>query len=138
VPQGDLYTPLRDTGSVVLVGDGRLGGISVTLSSLEALLHRKYNVSGILLLRHGEKDYDDCTNQHALQEYITSHAACVGDRDSSPILFDDPEKSIVSLPKLPPEPEPLTEWYESTDVSTTLSSFVHDHLIPGYQTSMNR
>jgi hypothetical protein len=93
------------------------------------LLHRDYVVAGILLLRHGEGDCDEDVNQRALQEYVTSRVVERADTSegSSP-LFQDPDRSIVSLPKLPPEPEPLTDWYDSKEVTTTLSSFVHDHL----------
>ncbi|KAL3912208.1 MAG: hypothetical protein SGARI_001278, partial [Bacillariaceae sp.] len=118
--QGDLFRPLRNEASVVLVGDGRLGGISVTLASLEALLNRNYNVAGILLLRHGEDGYAEDVNQRALQEYVASSSS---QRDLSDAvlrspLFMDLESAIVSLPKLPPEPEPLTQWYESEEVQT--------------------
>jgi len=98
VTQGDLYHPLSTTASVVLIGDGRLGGkthralleihgllasfrlskdvflistpfvisfagISATLSSLESLMIRGYNVAGIVLLETG---YDNVT---AIREY---------------------------------------------------------------------
>jgi dethiobiotin synthetase/adenosylmethionine--8-amino-7-oxononanoate aminotransferase len=128
--QADLYRPLQNLASVVLVGDGKLGGISVTLASLEALLNRNYNVAGILLLRNGQDDYAEDVNQRALQEYAGSSSS----RDQLPSkalqspIFSDPERSIVSLPKLPPEPEPLTDWYESPEVKTLLETFVHDHL----------
>jgi bifunctional dethiobiotin synthetase / adenosylmethionine---8-amino-7-oxononanoate aminotransferase len=125
--QGDLYKSLGGMASVVLVGDGRLGGISVTLSSLEALLNRKYKVAGILLLRQGDGDYDEDVNQRALQEYVTSVSRTTPSLAHLP-LFHDPERSIVSLPKLPPESEPLTDWYSSTEVEACLSAFVHSHL----------
>ena len=128
--QGDLYTTLQEQASVVLVGDGRLGGISVTLASLEALLRRNYVVAGVLLLRHGEDDYAEDVNQRALQEHLSSSASrqsLSAETLQSP-LFMNPDVSVVSLPKLPPEPEPLTKWYESQEVKTLLDAFVHDHL----------
>jgi dethiobiotin synthetase/adenosylmethionine--8-amino-7-oxononanoate aminotransferase len=138
--QGDLYRYLRDRASVVLVGDGRLGGISVTLATLEALLNRDYHVSGILLLQNDDENYDEDTNQRALQEYVTSYAAATfsptSSSSSSP-LFLDPETSIRSLPRLPPEPEPLTDWYASEEVKRITSSFVHDHLLPSWQIWQN-
>lgn len=131
VTQADLYTAFRDRSSIVLIGDGRLGGISATLASLEAMLHRDYTVNGILLLRGDDSSGVD-TNQEALKEYVYSYAASAFSEDESKILqcgvFADPEKSIVSLPKLPPEPEPLDEWYDSNDVKDPISSFVHGHL----------
>lgn len=62
--QADLYRPLS-TFPVVMIGDGRLGGISATLSSLESLLIRGYNVAGILLLETGFE------NHLAIREYIS-------------------------------------------------------------------
>ena len=47
--QGDLYQPLLGHAPVVLVGDGRLGGISCTLSALESLLLRGYDVAAFSL-----------------------------------------------------------------------------------------
>jgi dethiobiotin synthetase/adenosylmethionine--8-amino-7-oxononanoate aminotransferase len=48
-------------------------------------------------------------------------------------LFADPHASIISLPALPPEPEPLTDWYESQEVQQILGSFVEDHLNRSWQ-----
>ena len=36
------------------------------------------------------------------------------------VLFPDPNVSIVSLPVIPPYPEPLYHWYESPQVTETL------------------
>ena len=121
---------LQQRASVVLVGDGRLGGISVTLASLEALLRRHYVVAGVLLLRNGEDDYAEDVNQRALQEYISSTALRehLSDEALQSPLFTDPEASVVSLPQLPPEPEPLNEWYSMGEVKESLSAFVHDHI----------
>jgi dethiobiotin synthetase/adenosylmethionine--8-amino-7-oxononanoate aminotransferase len=67
VTQGDLYQPFMAVGSVILVGDGRLGGISATLSALESLIIRGYDVAGIIMLETG---YD---NQSAIQEYASRY-----------------------------------------------------------------
>ena len=49
--------------NAILVGDGRLGGISATLSSLESLLYRGYNLAGLIVI-------DSSYNNHsALVEY---------------------------------------------------------------------
>lgn len=151
VPQADLYRSLA-TGNddvnnadglripVVLVGDGRLGGISATIAALEALLVRNYEVAGILQIRgsdtgaaHVNEDVD--TNQEALQEYVFAMAAskqwaATTTNNNIPLspLWADPDKSIVSLPALPPEPEPLDKWYASQKVRERLHTFVHDHL----------
>lgn len=49
--QADAYRPLRLP--VVLIGDGRLGGIGSTLSSLESLKVRGYSVLGVILTAQG-------------------------------------------------------------------------------------
>lgn len=46
---------------------------------------------------------------------------------SSSAVFSDPEAAIVSLPQLPPEPEPLDEWYQSAVVTERLEAF-HEYL----------
>jgi dethiobiotin synthetase len=136
VTQADLYMPFQNQSSVVLVGDGRLGGISTTIASLEALLNRNYIIGGILLIRDTDDDTND-TNQEALKEYISSYNTTTSDQrqlqqqqnyPGGGLLFDNPDKSIISLPKLPPEPEPLNEWFASNDVKEPISSFVHNHL----------
>lgn len=87
--QANLYQPLATTASVVLVGDGKLGGISATLAAYESLVTRKYTVAGILLIDEGGYD-----NASALQEYL-------------PV-------NVQSLPPLPPPEEPLYDWYDAT------------------------
>jgi hypothetical protein len=49
-------------------------------------------------------------------------------------MFRDPSSSIIALPELPPEPEPLFEWYESPEVSETLEGFVKNHLTKTWHT----
>lgn len=89
--QANLYQPLATTASVVLVGDGKLGGISATLAAYESLVTRKYEVAGILLIDN-EEEYD---NASALKEYL-------------------PLTRVQSLPALPPPEEPLYDWYDAT------------------------
>ncbi len=60
-------------------------------------------------------------------------SSCPVPFDSKALLFEDPDSSIISLPKLPPEPEPLMDWYESDEVSETLETFVKDHLTKTWQ-----
>lgn len=50
--QADAFRPLRLP--VLLVGDGRLGGIGSTLSALESLKMRGYTVHGVALIAQGE------------------------------------------------------------------------------------
>ena len=69
VTQGDLYQPFSTIGSAILVGDGRLGGISATLSALESLIIRGYDVAGIILLETGY------SNQSAIREYASRYVS---------------------------------------------------------------
>ncbi|KAM3512070.1 hypothetical protein MY11210_004267 [Beauveria gryllotalpidicola] len=62
--QADLYTPLRLP--VVLVGDAKLGGISQTIASFEALRIRGYDVQSIMLFQ--DKKYQ---NYLYLAEYFS-------------------------------------------------------------------
>jgi bifunctional dethiobiotin synthetase / adenosylmethionine---8-amino-7-oxononanoate aminotransferase len=113
--QADLYQPLLGIAPVVLVGDGRLGGISATLSSLESLILRGYDVAGIVLL---ETDHD---NISALREHAGRTLKLRAGTGQA--LFRNPKASIVSLPELPPQDVPLHEWYDSAQVAETLESF---------------
>eukprot|EP00529_Nitzschia_sp_RCC80_P031562 CAMPEP_0113459832 /NCGR_PEP_ID=MMETSP0014_2-20120614/10668_1 /TAXON_ID=2857 /ORGANISM="Nitzschia sp." /LENGTH=371 /DNA_ID=CAMNT_0000351453 /DNA_START=87 /DNA_END=1198 /DNA_ORIENTATION=- /assembly_acc=CAM_ASM_000159 len=136
IPQADLYMQLvapptsspsnfdekeydNSNIQVVLIGDGRLGGISATLSSLESLMTRKhYSIAGIVQICRGDdttsgtiqSSITEDTNQEALKEYAWSMANRLKDQDHGHLLdpiWKDPENSIVSVPQLPPEPEPL-------------------------------
>lgn len=131
VTQADLYAAFQDRSSVVLIGDGRLGGISSTLTALEALLNRNYNIGGILMIKDDDEAGDP--NVQALREYAASYPKEMS--SSSSLLFANPEQSIISLPTLPPEPEPLNEWYASSDVQGPMTSFVQDHLFQSYDKS---
>jgi len=104
-PQADVYQSLCGFAPVVLVGDGRLGGISATLTALESLVLRGYDVSAIVLLEHGE------SNAQALREYVAQPLrAATGE----PILAQ-PEECIVSLPNVPEDMDvPLYEWFDDT------------------------
>jgi bifunctional dethiobiotin synthetase / adenosylmethionine---8-amino-7-oxononanoate aminotransferase len=73
--QGDLYQSLGQTvAPVILVGDGRLGGISATLSALESLEIRGYQVAGLILLEtHGyHKDNVTALREYAARRYVFS------------------------------------------------------------------
>lgn len=105
--QADLYRPLSSKSSAILVGDGRLGGISATLCAYESLLARDYAVAGILLLEEAEHP----ANATALREHVaatTVQGTC----------------TITSLPAIPADPSiPLYDWYESAQVSDTFDEF---------------
>lgn len=102
--QVDVYRGLRLP--VVLVGDGKLGGISTTMSSLETLLIRGYDVAAICLI-----EQDGLDNAEAL-EPRTSELGI----------------PIFTMKAVPPMPEPLDEWFNEHDaiftkVSDALQSF---------------
>lgn len=70
--QADVFRPMRLP--VLLVGDGKLGGIGATLSALESLRTRGYSVLGIALIAAGEslragagtrEEGGGCTHYHA-------------------------------------------------------------------------
>lgn len=117
--QADLYAPLNLP--VIFVGDGRLGGISVTLTSLEALWSRGYQVDAVVFIdsvdtdNNSDDDDDDDSNiqfgkgnTEALREYITMQLHN-SKRKASTLDID----SIICLPPLPPMPVPLDDWYKS-------------------------
>ena len=103
--QADLYAPLSPYLPTCLVGDGNLGGISATLSSLESLWIRGYHIDAIVLLEQSNSSDDSIdmdahtsttnenstekdhiitldaaaalTNTQAIQEYISDAALSV-------------------------------------------------------------
>ena len=124
--QADLYSSLYIP--VIFVGDGRLGGISVTISSLESLWSRGYQVDAVVFItsatneEHDRTNDNDCEesdddiqfgkgNAEALREYIRMQKQLHNSKVSIGNLDDD--KSIICLPSLPPMPQPLDDWYES-------------------------
>ncbi|CAM9921064.1 unnamed protein product, partial [Ectocarpus sp. 12 AP-2014] len=85
--QADTFRPMRLP--VLLVGDGKLGGIGATLSALESLRTRGYSVLGIALLAQDEHlGNADAVSRHA-----------------GPI-------PVFELPALPPRDVPLEPWYD--------------------------
>ncbi|GAB1318048.1 Onanonoxo-7-onima-8-eninoihtemlysoneda [Madurella fahalii] len=64
--QADLYMPLRLP--VILIGDHKLGGISITISAFESLRMRGYDVATVLLLEN--KEY---LNHEYLADYFREH-----------------------------------------------------------------
>ncbi|GAB2220078.1 hypothetical protein Drorol1_Dr00007721 [Drosera rotundifolia] len=87
--QCDLYRPFRFPA--VLVGDGRLGGISGTVSAYESLKLRGYDVAAVVLEDHG------LLNEGSLSSYL---------QNSTPVLV------------LPPVPKNLSDdlmlWFEES------------------------
>ncbi|KAL6659184.1 hypothetical protein ACP70R_003224 [Stipagrostis hirtigluma subsp. patula] len=101
--QCDLYRPFRLPA--ILVGDGRLGGISSTLSAYETLLLRGYDVSAIIL------EDRDLSNDKFLLSHLRNRV------------------DVLVLPRIPEDPsDDLTDWFsESSPVfgilKDTLQSF---------------
>ncbi|KAF0688603.1 Aste57867_19776 [Aphanomyces stellatus] len=89
--QCDVYRPLRLPA--VLVGDGKLGGISATMSALESLLLRGYDIPCIVLIEQDELDNAGAIHDRATELNIP----------------------VFALGKLPPQPEPLGAWYATHD-----------------------
>jgi dethiobiotin synthetase/adenosylmethionine--8-amino-7-oxononanoate aminotransferase len=122
--QGDLYQPLHLP--VILIGDGRLGGISVTLSALESLLTRGYDVHAIALIEDSADLSGHGSNLPALKEYASR---CMALRSGNGrALFKNIEKSIVSFPAVPSDLNiPLNDWFNSQQVMET-SNLLKNHL----------
>ncbi|KAF3452815.1 hypothetical protein FNV43_RR03248 [Rhamnella rubrinervis] len=89
--QCDLYRPLRLPA--ILVGDGRLGGISGTISAYESLKVRGYDVVAVVIEDHG------LVNEVPLSSYF---------RKRVPVLV---------LPSIPQDPSnDLMEWFDDACV----------------------
>ncbi|KAL4564280.1 hypothetical protein LXL04_028340 [Taraxacum kok-saghyz] len=87
--QCDLYRPFRLPS--ILVGDGRLGGISGTISAYESLTIRGYDVVAIVLEDHGLQ------NELPLLSYL---------RNRVPVLV---------VPSIPKDPlDNLMEWFDES------------------------
>ncbi|XP_027176502.1 bifunctional dethiobiotin synthetase/7,8-diamino-pelargonic acid aminotransferase, mitochondrial [Coffea eugenioides] len=102
--QCDLYRPLRLPA--ILVGDGRLGGISGTISAYESLKLRGYDVVAIVFEDHG------LTNEVPLSSYLQNR---------------------IPLFVLPPVPQDmsndLVEWFEK---SQTVFSSLKDVMLSAF------
>lgn len=108
--QCDLYRPFRLPA--ILVGDGRLGGISGTISAYETLKLRGYDVVAVVLEDHG------LVNEVPLASYL---------RNSVPVLV------------LPPVPQDLSddlmEWYD--DARNVFDSLM-EIMLSAYSERMKR
>ncbi|MFS7918184.1 putative dethiobiotin synthase, Adenosylmethionine--8-amino-7-oxononanoate transaminase [Helianthus anomalus] len=108
--QCDLYRPFRLPS--VLVGDGKLGGISGTISAYESLTIRGYDVVAIVLEDHGLE------NEVPLLSYL---------RNRVPVLV---------LPSIPKDPlDNLMEWY---DESQTVFDSLKGIMLSSYEKQMYR
>ncbi|TXG61009.1 hypothetical protein EZV62_012372 [Acer yangbiense] len=97
---GTIDRPFRLPG--ILVGDGRLGGISGTISAYESLKLRGYDVIAVVLEDHG------LVNEVPLMSYL---------RNRVPVLV---------LPPIPQDPSnDLMEWFdESHDIFNSLKDIM--------------
>lgn len=87
--QCDLYRPFRLPS--ILVGDGRLGGISGTISAYESLKLRGYDIVAIILEDHG------LSNDVALLTYLRKGV------------------NVLVLPPIPQDPlDNLMEWFDDS------------------------
>ena len=68
--QCDIYRPLRLPA--VLVGDGKLGGISTTLAACELLTHRGYHVAAVALQEAVPGANAEAIRQHLASELGTA------------------------------------------------------------------
>ena len=149
--QKDTYSSLNLP--VLMIADPKLGGISVTLSSLESLLHRGYFIDGVVFLGggHGGEMMDN-HGEHIKRErkkqqknilflcstILYSNSRHVGATGSiadylsskaaeSEILNDQLEKAAVfSLPP-PPEQGDLWEYYDDSETLKVLRA-INSHL----------
>ncbi|WVZ94342.1 hypothetical protein U9M48_040243 [Paspalum notatum var. saurae] len=98
--QCDLYRPFRLPA--VLVGDGRLGGISSTLSAYETLMLRGYDVSAVIL------EDRNLSNDKFLLSYLRNRV------------------HVLTLPQIPEDPsDDLTDWFSE---SSSVFNFLKDAL----------
>ncbi|KFK27306.1 hypothetical protein AALP_AA8G365300 [Arabis alpina] len=89
--QCDLFRPFRLPG--ILVGDGRLGGISGTIAAYESLRNRGYDIVAVVFEDHG------LVNEVPLTRYL---------RNKVPVLV---------LPPIPKDPaDDLSEWFDESQV----------------------
>lgn len=94
--QADLYARIGQ--SAVLVADGKLGGISTTLTSLEALERRGFRVSAIAMLE------EDRILGNA--EFLTGYW-----RDGKVVRFGDVPTDVTV---------PLDDWFASNEASFSI------------------
>ncbi|XP_076919240.1 bifunctional dethiobiotin synthetase/7,8-diamino-pelargonic acid aminotransferase, mitochondrial-like [Bidens hawaiensis] len=108
--QCDLYRPLRLPS--ILVGDGRLGGISGTISAYESLTIRGYDVVAVVLEDHGLE------NEVPLLSYL---------RNRVPVLV---------LPSIPKDPsDNLMDWF---DESQSAFNSLKEIMLSSYNRRMDR
>ncbi|CAI9098544.1 OLC1v1035210C1 [Oldenlandia corymbosa var. corymbosa] len=103
--QCDLYRPFRLPA--ILVGDGRLGGISATISAYESLKLRGYDVVAVIFEDHG------LVNEVPLSSYLQNRVP------------------VILLPAVPQDmSDNLLEWFEK---SQPVFNSVKEMLLSAFQ-----
>lgn len=107
--QADLYMPLRCP--VILVGDSKLGGISLTISAFESLKLRGYDVEMIVMFR--DKKH---RNYKYLSEYFKNEKHGVGTAGIPVVAFTAPPPSRqASFPR--PDSLEMARYYDEASES---------------------
>ena len=94
--QADVYKTSTALKRTVLVGDSKLGGISTTLSSFEAMVARGLEVKAVYMCISPEED-----EYLGMTEFVSAQVAPV---------------PVYRLPAIPPEDQPLDQWFEDSHV----------------------
>ncbi|KAK9418499.1 hypothetical protein SUNI508_07987 [Seiridium unicorne] len=121
-PQAELYKPLRCP--VVLIGDSKLGGISLTISAYESLKIRGYDIEAIVLFHE-----DHYKNWEYLTEYFKEHHGI----------------PVYSLPPPPPretrsehtDEQMMTDYYSGNSQAPATYSILQ-HLDEKHKTRVSR
>eukprot|EP00808_Paulinella_micropora_P006307 g38049.t1 len=106
--QADAYRALRLP--IVLVGDGRLGGISATLSALESLRIRGYDIAAVVVC----DDEPHLDNAQAIRTHVSA-------------IFPRDGPAVLSLPRVPPMPEPLDHWLDNAPFNQLYQLLLDEH-----------
>ncbi|CAI5504850.1 unnamed protein product [Closterium sp. Naga37s-1] len=114
--QADLYRPLRLP--CILVGDGRLGGISVTVAAVDSLAGRGYDVAAVVVCGDEEGRLD---NADYLKTYLRPRGI--------PVI------SLPALPSLPPSVSDPNSPSSSSFSSPSLASSPSSSPSTAFQTS---
>lgn len=119
--QADMYTPLRVP--VVLVGDAKLGGISQTIASFEALRIRGYDVQSIMLFQ--DKKYQ---NYLYLADYFMQ-------KYNIPVMsLQEPPERLENEAR---DVEAMKEYYEQRTEENVVGT-VLEHLDSNHTTRLAR
>jgi bifunctional dethiobiotin synthetase / adenosylmethionine---8-amino-7-oxononanoate aminotransferase len=119
--QAELYKPLRCP--VILIGDSKLGGISLTISSYESLTLRGYDVEAIVLFKD-----DKYQNYDYLTKYFKDH-------HNVPVYSIEPPPPRASSAES--DKQAMLEYYRQTSQSPIISTIL-DTLETQHHARINR